>query len=398
MAHRSYLSPDGKWMLLVEMDRDHFWLPCRVIAMNGSSRGRHVGPLGGGCTTAAWSNDGKWMYFTSNTGGANHIWRQRFPGGRPEQITSGPTEEEGIAMAPDGRSFVTAVALQSSSLWVHDGKGERQISLEGNGTKPKFTPDGKKLCYLIVKEAPNGFAWYRNPGELRIADLESGRSQPAVGGFAVLDYDISADGQRVVMWTTDREGKQQLWVAPLDRSSPPVQIPNVEGGSPKFGRDGDIFFRHVEAKSTFVYRVRPDGSGLRKALAQPVFLLNAVSPDGKWIVTWASLPGDEPPSIQLFPLEGGPPIQMGSSFTYLTWSLDGRSSFIEAGGTYIVPLPPDEDVPRIPATGFHSEKEIARLPGARRINASGVVPGPSDNVYAFYRSTIQRNLYRIPIP
>jgi hypothetical protein len=43
------------------------------------------------------------MYFTANPGGVNHIWRQRFPDGQPEQITSGPTEEEGMAMAPDGR-------------------------------------------------------------------------------------------------------------------------------------------------------------------------------------------------------------------------------------------------------------------------------------------------------
>ena len=42
----------------------------------------------------------------------NHIWRQRFPDGKPEQITFGPTAEQGIAMAPDGRSFVTAVAMQ----------------------------------------------------------------------------------------------------------------------------------------------------------------------------------------------------------------------------------------------------------------------------------------------
>ena len=185
------------------------------------------------------------MYFTADPGGVNHIWRQRFPDGQPEQITSGPTEEEGIAMAPDGRSFVTAVALENTSLWVHDAKGERQISLEGNGTKPKFTPDGKKLCYLIVKEAPNKFAWYRNPGELRIADLESGRSEPVVRGLSVLDYDISADGQQVVMWTMDPEGKPRLWVARLDRSSSPVQIPNVEGGSPRFGPGGDIFFRHA---------------------------------------------------------------------------------------------------------------------------------------------------------
>jgi len=168
MAHRSYLSPDGKWALLVEMDLDHFWLPCRLVAMDGGSLGRHVGPLGGGCTSAAWSHDGKWMYFTANPGGVNHIW---FPYGQPEQITSGPTEEEGIAMAPDGRSFVTAVTLQNISLWVHDAKGERQISLEGNATSPKFTPDGRKLCYLIVREGTDEFAWYRNPGELRIADL-----------------------------------------------------------------------------------------------------------------------------------------------------------------------------------------------------------------------------------
>jgi hypothetical protein len=50
MAHRSYLSPDGKWVLLVEMDRDHLWLPCRLVPMDGSSPGRLVGPLGGGCT------------------------------------------------------------------------------------------------------------------------------------------------------------------------------------------------------------------------------------------------------------------------------------------------------------------------------------------------------------
>ena len=73
-----------------------------------------------GCTFGAWSPDGKWVYLTSKAGGLYHIWRQRFPDGQPEQLTSGPTEEEGIAMAPDGRSFVTAVALQSSSVWIHD--------------------------------------------------------------------------------------------------------------------------------------------------------------------------------------------------------------------------------------------------------------------------------------
>jgi len=117
---------------------------------------------------------------------------------------------------------------------------------------------------------------------------------------------------------------------------------------------------------------------------------------GRWIVGWAPLPGNGPPSIQAFPLDGGPPVQIGDSFMFLTWALDGRSVFI--AGSYIIPLAPGEALPRIPEGGFRSEEEIARLPGARRIDAQGVVPGPSASVYAFYRSTVQRNLYRIPIP
>ncbi|HEY2016114.1 MAG TPA: protein kinase, partial [Bryobacteraceae bacterium] len=183
MAHRSYRSPDGKWVLLVEMDIDHLWEPCRLVPADGRSAGQKVGPPGGGCTFAAWSPDGKWMYFTSNAVGANHIWRQRFPDGVREQITAGPTEEEGIAMAPDGRSFVTAVSLQGASLWLHDASGDRQISLEGNAGNPVFTPDGDKLLYRVVKEQPNEFDYYRDPGEVMIADLRTGRSEPLVRGF-----------------------------------------------------------------------------------------------------------------------------------------------------------------------------------------------------------------------
>jgi Tol biopolymer transport system component len=408
MSHRSYLSPDRKWVLLVEMDDDHRWLPCRVVPMNGNSLGRQVGPRGGGCTFGAWSPDGKWIYLTSNAVGANHIWRQRFPDGTPEQITSGPTEEEGIVMATDGRSFVTAVALQNTSLWIHDSRGERQVSLEANAADAKFTPDGKKLLFRIVKEAPNEFDWYRDLGELRVADLESGRSDPLVRGFQALDYDISADGRQVVMETADPEGKPQLWLAPLDRSSPLRQLPNAAGGQPRFGPGGEIFFRHKEGNARaegtlgFVYRIRPDGTGLRKALELPILLFREVSPDGKWISAWAPRPGNGPVATQAFPLDGGPPIPIFST-GYLGWSRDGRSAFINRravteGRAYVIPLPPGQALPRIPAGGFHTDEEITHLPGARIIDAPGVRPGPSPDVYSFYRGAAQRNLYRIPIP
>ena len=400
MAHRSYLSPDGKWVLVVEMDQDHLWLPCRVVPFDGSSPGRQVGPPGGGCTVAAWSPDGQWMYFTSNAVGDNHIWRQRFPNGVPEQLTSGPTSDQGIATAPNGKSFVTAMALQNVSLWVHDATGEREVSPEGNSAQPKFTPDGRTLLYRIVREPPSEFSFYRDLGEVMVVDLRTGNTEPLARGLPALDYDVSFDGTQVVLQTEDREGKARLWIAQLDRSAPPRQIANVEGGYPRFGLNGEVFFRREEGNTGFTYRVHQDGTGMRKALAQPTLLHGDVSRDGKWLIAWAPLPGDRPPAWQAFPLSGGPAVRVSASMT-LHWSLDGRSAFTTpfAGesGSWILPLG-SEGLPHIPPGGFASEKDVARVQGARRVDGTGIVPGPSATVYAFYRGTTQRNLYRIPIP
>ncbi len=407
MAHRSYLSPDGKWVLLVEMDIDHLWEPCRLVPSDGSSSGHKVGPPGGACTFAAWSPDGKWMYFSSNAVGANHTWRQRFPDGKPEQITAGPTEEEGIAVAPDGRSFVTAVSLQGASAWLHDASGDRQISLEGNAGNPVFTPDGAKLLYRVVKEQPNEFDYYRDLGELMIADLRSGRSEPLVRGFRVLNYDISRDGRQVVMEAPDSVGRARLWLAPLDRSAPPRQVPNVEGGQPHFLPNGEIVFRHNEGASTtdgslgFIYRVLPDGTGLRKAVEQSVNQFNfpsPVSPDGRWVYAWAPQPGNGPVAGQVFSLDGKPPISLGGG-GQIGWAAGG--ALLTLAGSpqaFFVPLAPGQTLPHIPAVGFHSNEEIGRLPGAGKIEGRLITLGPTPDVYAFYRGNTQRNLYRIPVP
>src|SRR4029450_12883968 len=124
-------------------------------------------------------------------------------------------------MAPDGRSFVTAVGLTQSSVWLHDGGGDRQVSLEGYAFGPRFTPDGKRLLYQVRKGAAS---------ELWVAELDSGRNEPLLPGIGgalaggaprhLPGYDISPDGRQVVVASPDNAGKLRLWLAPLDRRSP----------------------------------------------------------------------------------------------------------------------------------------------------------------------------------
>jgi hypothetical protein len=57
MVHRSALSPDGKWVLLVEMD-NQWWRRCRLVPFDGSSSaGQQVGPEGS-CT---WALVSRWQ-------------------------------------------------------------------------------------------------------------------------------------------------------------------------------------------------------------------------------------------------------------------------------------------------------------------------------------------------
>ena len=177
MAHYSYISPDRRSVLVVEMTGAHaFTQPCRLIPFDGSSTGRQVGPQGT-CTSAAWSPDGQWMYFGATVDGSSHLWRQKFPDGKPEQITFGPLEEEGIAVAPDGRSLVTSVGTRRSAIWIHDKAGERAISSEGHALAPRLSRDGTRVFFLLVRDWwLSSAGWVAASAELRSVDLASGKS------------------------------------------------------------------------------------------------------------------------------------------------------------------------------------------------------------------------------
>jgi Tol biopolymer transport system component len=406
MAHRSFPSPDGSRLLLAEMNDRGDWLPCRLVPIDGSSTGRRVGPANAPCWFAAWSPDGKWMYVSAAAAGSSfHIWRQRYAEGAlppAEPITAGPTSEEGIAMAPDGRSLVTAAGLTQRSVWIHDARGDRQIPLEGFAFGPQFGADGRTLFFLKAKDMAT---------ELWTADVQSGRTQPLLPGVTIGvsvrsgSYDVSPDGRFVVFSAAALDGTRRIWVASTDRRTPPRSIDAAEGDGPLFLSADEIVFRRREGTYGFAYRMRLDGTGLRKLVDHPAIQTMAVSPDGEWLVEYAR-PSEGQTGVTLaFPLKGGAPMPLVGNGA--RWSRDGTHLLLStgvdgysglAGRTYIIPLQPGHTWPAMPAGGFQTEEEIAHIPGVRVIDSPDAAAGPTPDVYAFSRETVQRNLYRIPIP
>ena len=414
MAHRSALSPDGKWLLLAEMD-EAGWLPCRVVPFDGSSSGHRVGPASGQCLNAAWSPNGDWVYVQSNSGGAYHIWQQAFPDGAPEQLTSGPTEEQGIAVSPDGKSIVTAMGKEESTLWIHDPHGDTQVTSEGFAQVPIFSPTGNKLYFLQRSGDDPGFV----TGELWALDLATAVRAPILRGFHMSHFSVSDDGKNVAYSVVEPADQSGLWLASLEGRSPPRRLSNNREDRVFFLHSGDIVTLGWDGKDRHLFRIDRDGNR-RKLLEEALLYLLAVSPDDKWVIAATPLEGSEKGTVatKAFSLAGGGSRIICSACapggadarrdaTVASWSRDGKmfyfsSQYFSGMGnrffTAAVPLRYNEMLPSLPAEGIGTATDLLSLPGAIRIDERNVIPGNDSRHYSMRRILDKKNLFRVVLP
>jgi eukaryotic-like serine/threonine-protein kinase len=396
MAHHAYLSPDGKSMLVVVMDSQGNFTPCHVVPYEGGGASQEVGPPKSVCTSGAWSPDGKWVYLTLNVEDKFHIWRQRFPGGEPEQVTSGPTEEEGIAMAADGKSLITSVGTQTGTVWIHDGNGEQQISSEGDAGRARFSADGKKLYYMMDNGQTQGY-------ELWERDVASGATERVLPGYAMHDYAVSADGKELAFSKADESGHSKIWVAPMNRRTSPQRISTTTiDDSVSFLPDGDLLFRTIEGETNFLERMHADGSDRRRVSALHIFDLSIQSPDGKWALVGARGAGDEnPASMIAVPVEGGETVRVCAHFCVPGWSVRGdfmlMNSFDSADqNTYVLRLRQPNALADLPTNGVWNGETLKKAKPVAVIPHT-VDSAMSTSLYAYTVKSTRRNLYRIPL-
>jgi len=398
MVHHSYLSPDRRWVLAVEMDNRGNILPCRVVPFEGGGNARIVGPADGTCIAGAWSPDGKWIYLSAKKGDRFQIWRQGFPDGKPEQVTSGPTSQEGIEMAADGKSFITSVGSRDSTVWLHDKDGDHQISSEGNAVAPSFSSDGNRLYYLMANGQTPGY-------ELWVKDLMGEKLEKVLPGYSMEGYAVSRDGKEVAFAMSDPSGHSSLWVAATDHRSSPKRI-SLAGteteDSPFFLPNGDLIFRAIESGSNFLYRMKADGSGRQKISSQRIFDAKSVSPDGRWVIASTPVAGEEHTAeATAFAVDGHATVPLCPGYCFTTWNTAGTVMFLYFPslfkGTYPIAVKHDTGLPTLPPSGFRRLEDLANA------KTTAVIPRQVDSIvssslYAYTQENARRNLYRVPLP
>jgi hypothetical protein len=144
--------------------------------------------------------------------------------------------------------------------------------------------------------------------------------------------------------------------------------------------------------------------GPLQGLPDPIIDLYNISPDRRWVV--AGVPsGDRRPTVAI-PLGGGPPRRICSGYCPVIWAPDGKFLYVgiapasqtSRGKTIAIPIAPGDTLPQLPASGIRDIGTESAIPGSRVIEAWNISPGPDPSVFAYVKTTVHRNLYRISVP
>lgn len=285
-----------------------------------------------------WSTNGASLYFMSDEGGAENIWRLGVePGARPQQITAFTSGRVLFpAIGDDGRSIVFERGFEIWKLDLTTGvaakvpialrgapaaAGERRL-IETTFQSMALSPDGKKVALIAHGEvfaaptkdggpaqritetagADDDLAW--SPDSRRLAFVsERGRASQ------VMEYDFATQQARALTAATDRDampvyspdGKALAYFHGRNE----LRLLSLEGGKP--GRDVVLFQGALE----------PMGGGRA-----------AWSPDSRWIA-FAVTDRKSFRNVWVVPAAGGEarPVSFlanGSTGDLIAWSPDGR--------------------------------------------------------------------------
>ena len=197
--------------------------------------------------------------------------------------------------------------------------------------------------------------------------------------------------------TTNADGQSQIWLAPLDRRTPPRLI--VEAGDQvSFGAPGELIFRSL-AKGNALARIKTDGTGFERIPTASFLEKGDVSPDGEWVIIRAPATSGSPRrrstgrSDAWWRSENNLPRRRGQLHSRLVFGREVllrrrvNTSTSSTRRTFAIPVPAGKALPDFSVGGITDLKQAAALPGARTIEEGLISPGSDPSTYVFTKKT-----------
>jgi Tol biopolymer transport system component len=154
---------------------------------------------------AAWSRDGRSIYFTSNRSGRHEVWRMPASGGEAEQVT----REGGASpdVSPDGRWLYYLKETPTPSLWRRPLGGGAEAQVAPSIYRYNFAPADNGV-YLVKFEPGTASA------EVLYLDLAAGSTTPVfrMDKPPDLGLSLSPDGKSLLFAQLDYSGQDLMIV------------------------------------------------------------------------------------------------------------------------------------------------------------------------------------------
>ena len=268
----------------------------------------------------------------------------------PASPTSGAnyTAAHAASVSADGTlAYLTEPSINTRLVWTdRTGSEVGAVSLPaGRYLQVALSPDERHATVVRLNSRTESSIW--------LVDLMKGGATPLVQGSGLNDSVVwSPDGTQVV-FSSDRDGPQDLFLKNVHSSSPEERLyssPVLFKGATAWSPDGkSIVHYQLTAETNFDLFVLPLGTGgknkplLRTTSAE---LLGSISPDGRWIAYLSDETGRFEVYVQSFP-EGGRKVQVTtygtagarSSQPVTWWRRDGKQLVVlNADSTRILGL------------------------------------------------------------
>lgn len=232
-----------------------------------------------------WTPDGRDLIYSSNRGGAQHLWKISAAGGTPERLAAGEENPDTLAMSVQGRRLAYSSTTSDMNIWkieVPDTLGKtvspplKLIASTRTDNSPQYSPDGKKIVFTSSRT-----------GSLEI-------------------------------WTCDADGSN---------SSRVTSIGGAHLGTPRWSPDGrQIVFDSLTENNRDIYSVGVDGNNLRRLTTETsTDTRPSWSRDGRFVYFGSDRSGDW--QVWKMPAEGGQAVQVTRN--------GGREAFESFDGRFV---------------------------------------------------------------